>query len=177
MPSIGDWPLLRFFRLSKILTLSAPRLQVCHCEPARRVVLGLLVCWLLHAMKILGCSARRPSEGSQCGPKLYCRLSHSQQQSKGATADNALSSARRLVLVNALGNVVTLRSQITRHLPNLPKQLYLVSKSQMAVDDCGTLAAACEYQHTHVRSRMYEQVCYQKSFLKQVIAKIDFASP
>ena len=24
---------------------------------------------------------------------------------------------------------------------------------------------------------MYEQVCYQKSYLKQVIAKIDFASP
>ena len=24
---------------------------------------------------------------------------------------------------------------------------------------------------------MYEQVCYRKSFLKQVIAKIDFASP
>ena len=24
---------------------------------------------------------------------------------------------------------------------------------------------------------MYEQICYQKSYLKQVIAKVDFASP
>lgn len=44
----------------------------------------------------------------------------------------------------------------------------------MEVD--GVVAAAGE-NNTHVRFRMYEQICYKKSFLKRVIARVDFASP